>query len=81
VQHLACEVSGRSVEAFEGYAQTLHVNVVPDRIKFPGFPSFLEVSVMFGSMYVKSNQFGILEFCQLIRRLTLADGKKAGYNF
>ena len=42
VQHLACEVSGRSVEAFEGYAETLHVNVVPDRIKFPGFPSFFE---------------------------------------
>ena len=55
VQHLACEVSGRSVEAFEGYAETLHVNVVPDRIKFPGFPSFLKMSAMFGSVYVKSN--------------------------
>ena len=31
VQHLACEVSGQSVKALEGYAETLHVDVVPEQ--------------------------------------------------
>lgn len=60
MEHFADEMSRWRIKTFKRDAEAVHIDVVPDGVRFPCLSSVLKMCSMFCSMYMKTDRFGIL---------------------